>query len=95
MKTYDFDKIIDRRGTGAVKTDVLKSVFGKEDLQALWVADMDFETPDFIIDALKERMEHQDLYIGRQDTLCFRKWNQLGKSRNRTEFQYIDSCLQE
>lgn len=58
MKTYDFDKIIDRRGTGAVKTDVLKSVFGKEDLQALWVADMDFETPDFIIDALKERMEH-------------------------------------
>ena len=58
MKTYDFDKIIDRRGTGAVKTDILKSVFGKEDLLALWVADMDFETPDFIIDALKERMEH-------------------------------------
>ncbi len=58
MKQYDFDKIIDRRGTGAVKTDVLKSVFGKEDLLALWVADMDFETPDFIIDALKERMEH-------------------------------------
>lgn len=58
MKQYDFDKIIDRRGTGAVKTDILKSVFGKEDLQALWVADMDFETPDFIIDALKERMEH-------------------------------------
>ena len=58
MKRYDFDKIIDRRGTGAFKTDRLKAVFGKEDLLALWVADMDFETPDFIIDALKERMEH-------------------------------------
>ena len=58
MKKYDFDKIIERRGTGAVKTDRLKAVFGKEDLQALWVADMDFETPDFIIDAIKERMEH-------------------------------------
>lgn len=58
MKKYDFDKIIERRGTGAVKTDRLKDVFGKEDLQAMWVADMDFETPDFIIDALKERMEH-------------------------------------
>lgn len=58
MKTYDFDKIIERRGTGAVKTDILKTVFGKEDLLALWVADMDFETPDFITDALKERMEH-------------------------------------
>ena len=31
MKTYDFDKIIDRRGTGAYKTDKLKDVFGKED----------------------------------------------------------------
>ena len=58
MKRYDFDKIIDRRGTGAFKTDRLKAFFGKEDLHALWVADMDFETPDFIIDALKERMEH-------------------------------------
>lgn len=58
MKTYDFDKIIDRRGTGAIKTDALKKVFGKEDLMAMWVADMDFETPDFIVDALKERLEH-------------------------------------
>lgn len=58
MKTYDFDKIIDRRGTGAIKTDALKKVFGKEDLTAMWVADMDFETPDFIVDALKERLEH-------------------------------------
>ena len=30
MKTYDFDKIIERRGTGAIKTDALKKVFGKE-----------------------------------------------------------------
>ena len=58
MKTYDFDKIINRRGTGAYKTDKLKDVFGKEDLIPLWVADMDFETPDFIVDALKKRLEH-------------------------------------
>lgn len=58
MKTYDFDKIVERRGTGAIKTDALKKVFGKEDLIPMWVADMDFETPDFIVDALKERLEH-------------------------------------
>ena len=58
MKTYDFDKVIDRRGSGAVKTDALKNVYGKEELIPLWVADMDFETPDFIVDALKERLEH-------------------------------------
>ena len=58
MKTYDFDKVIERRGSGAVKTDALGKVFGKEELIPLWVADMDFETPDFITDALKERLEH-------------------------------------
>ena len=57
-KIYDFDKIIDRKGTGAVKSDALKKVFGKEDLLPLWVADMDFETPDFIVEAMKERLEH-------------------------------------
>ena len=58
MKTYDFDKIIERRGTGAVKTDALKKVYGKEDLIPLWVADMEFETPDFIIEAIRKRLEH-------------------------------------
>ena len=58
MKRYDFDKVIDRRGTGAVKTDALGKVYGKDDLIPLWVADMDFETPDFIVNALKERLEH-------------------------------------
>lgn len=58
MKRYDFDKIIDRRGSGAVKTDVLKKVFGKEELIPMWVADMDFETPDFIVEALRERLDH-------------------------------------
>lgn len=58
MKRYDFDEIIDRRGSGALKTDALKERYGKADLQALWVADMDFATPPFIIDALRERLNH-------------------------------------
>ncbi len=58
MKIYDFDKHIERRGTHCVKYDGLKSYFGREDLIPLWVADMDFATPDFIIDALRQRLEH-------------------------------------
>lgn len=58
MRTYDFEKIIDRRGTGAVKTDALKNVFGKEELTPMWVADMDFETPDFIVEAIRKRLDH-------------------------------------
>ena len=57
-KLYDFDKVIDRKGTNCVKFDGMKELFGREDLIPLWVADMDFETPDFIIDAMRERLEH-------------------------------------
>ena len=58
MGRYDFDKVIDRKGSGAIKTDALKDKFGREDLIPLWVADMDFETAPFIVEALKERLEH-------------------------------------
>ena len=58
MQTYNFDEIINRRGTGAIKTDALQERYGRSDLTALWVADMDFATPPFIIDALNERMKH-------------------------------------
>ena len=58
MDRYDFDKVVDRKGSGAITTDALKDKFGRADLIPLWVADMDFETPGFIVEALKERMEH-------------------------------------
>ena len=58
MGTYNFDEVIERRGSGALKTDKLKERYGREDLLAAWVADMDFATPPFIIEALKNRLEH-------------------------------------
>lgn len=58
MKTYDFDRIVDRHGTNAVKYDALTDVFGRKELLPLWVADMDFATPDFILDALRRRLDH-------------------------------------
>ncbi len=59
MKQYDFDEVIDRHGTDSVKFDELKSRFGNEDLMPLWVADMDFRTPDFIVEAIRKRCEHE------------------------------------
>ncbi|MEI6554384.1 MAG: PatB family C-S lyase [Paludibacter sp.] len=55
---YNFDEVIDRRGTGAIKLERCKTLFGTEDVLPLWVADMDFRTPDFILDAIRERLEH-------------------------------------
>lgn len=55
---YDFDKIIDRSGSGDLKHEALLPRWGRKDLLPLWVADMDFETPAFITDAIKDRLEH-------------------------------------
>lgn len=55
---YDFDKIVDRRATGALKLEVLEERYGRADLLPLWVADMDFETPPFIVEALRARLFH-------------------------------------
>ena len=55
---YDFDKITDRSGSGDLKHEVLAERYGRTDLLPLWVADMDFETPQFITDALRRRLDH-------------------------------------
>jgi cystathionine beta-lyase len=57
MQNYNFDEFIDRRGTGALKTDSLKERYGRDDLIGLWVADMDFRTGDFITNALIKRCQ--------------------------------------
>ncbi|MDR2084066.1 MAG: PatB family C-S lyase [Bacteroidales bacterium] len=56
---YDFDEIVDRRGTHNVKHDLAEKVFGTNEIIPMWVADMDFKTPDFIVKALKERCKHE------------------------------------
>lgn len=58
MNKYDFDKVIDRSGTNALATDALEERYGRADLLPMWVADMDFETPDFITDAIRQRLDH-------------------------------------
>lgn len=52
--TYDFDKIIQRRGTNCVKWDEVSD----NDTIPMWVADMDFETAPCIMQALQERLQH-------------------------------------
>ncbi len=55
---YNFDKSIDRLGTSSVKWDYLNRVFGNSDVLPMWVADMDFEVPQPVIDAVVKRAQH-------------------------------------
>lgn len=53
---YDFDKLIDRSGSFDIKHEDLLRDFGRADLLPMWIADMEWETPSFIIDALRQRI---------------------------------------
>lgn len=49
---------VDRMGTDSLKWDALDVRFGNPDLISMWVADMEFRTPECVTDALQKRVEH-------------------------------------
>jgi cysteine-S-conjugate beta-lyase len=51
--TYDFDKPVERRGTDSIKWRQFE-----DDVIPLWVADMDFVSPEPVITALQDRVAH-------------------------------------
>jgi cystathionine beta-lyase len=61
LMKWNFDEPVTREGTNCIKYDLRKETFGKEDVIPMWVADMDFKTPDFIINALSLRLSHEIL----------------------------------
>jgi cystathionine beta-lyase len=56
---YDFDVICSRRNTSCAKWDAIKSIFGRDDVIPMWVADMDFPAAAPIVEALKRRAGHE------------------------------------
>jgi len=51
---FDFDSVIDRRGTGSEKWEK----YAGRDILPMWVADMDFRSPPVVVEALRRRTEH-------------------------------------
>lgn len=58
MRQYNFDEPIDRHGTDCFKWDAPAKEYGHDDLLPMWVADMDWRSPDFVLDAIRHRCEH-------------------------------------
>ncbi|MCX6572172.1 MAG: PatB family C-S lyase [Candidatus Aminicenantes bacterium] len=55
---YDFDKVIDRTGTESLKWVYPRKVLKVEDAIPMWVADMDFEAPPAVVEAIRRRAAH-------------------------------------
>ena len=66
---YNFDQVIDRRGTSAIKVEGVKEIWGRDDLLPLWIADMDFATAPFVTEAIRRRLENPVLgYTAKPDS---------------------------
>ena len=61
MNHYDFDTPVERRHTDCFKYDALPAMYGSDDLLPMWVADMDFRSPDFVMEAIRRRCDHEVL----------------------------------
>ena len=58
LETVDFNEAPSRKDTNAEKYALRKKLFGSEDVLPMWVADMDIETPFFVMDAIAKRVKH-------------------------------------
>ena len=88
---YNFDTIIDRNNTDAIKQEALLTRWGRNDLIPLWVADMDLATPPFIMEVLQKRCQHPILgYTSKPDSYYSAIINWL-KKRYRTQIDFLYS----
>ena len=55
---YDFDKVVDRRGTSSIKWNVQWDFGQKDGLLPFWIADTDFASEPKILEAMKKRCDH-------------------------------------
>jgi cysteine-S-conjugate beta-lyase len=91
---WNFDEEVSREGTDCVKYDLRKEIFGSEDIIPMWVADMDFKTPDFIISALRKRLEHEIMGYSFRPVEYFRSISSwlLKKHNWKIEDEWICFC---
>jgi len=56
---WNFDEPAGREGTDCIKYDRREETFGVKNIIPMWVADMDFKTPDFVVQSLQRRLDHE------------------------------------
>ena len=91
---WNFDEPVNREGTSCIKFDLREEIFGSKDLIPMWVADMDFNTPDFIINSIKERLNHELLGYSFRPTSYYSSIIEWLSARHnwRVEREWISFC---
>lgn len=92
---YDFDKVVDRRGTSSIKWNVQYDFGQKDGLLPFWIADTDFASEPKILEAMKKRLDHPiigyaDPWDGVYDAIQG-WWERRHGWRAETDWMYIGS----
>lgn len=96
---YNFDEVINRRGTGSIAYDGQYKMYDYDNLEPFWIADMDIKTPDFIIDHLKKKLDqsHFGYVVWKQDEYlsAIKQWYKRRFSVNiqKNDIYYVPSIL--
>lgn len=85
--SYDFSKSTCRENTNAEKYALREKLFGTNDVLPVWVADMDIDTPDFVIDAVKKRLEHPNMGYEEMPHSAFEAQIEWMKQEHNIEFK--------
>ena len=84
---FDFDTVVNRKNTNAIKYDLAKKRGKSEDAVSLWVADMDFPTAPCIQKAVAEKAAHGIWGYSRPDSRYYDALKKWYKERHNFEVQ--------
>lgn len=82
-----FDKVIERKNSSCTKFDDLEHYFGDSNLDPLWVADMDFEIPSFLQEAIQKRAFHNIFGYGKQNKEIYTSIKNWMKTQHQWEIE--------
>ena len=88
--SYSFEYSAPRDDTNAEKYRLRKILFGTEDVEPVWVADMDIDTPAFVLDAVRERLKHPVLGYEEVPDSAFKAQCLWMKKEHDIEFEVED-----
>ena len=87
---YTFSTSASRENTNAEKYTMRKKLFGSDAVMPLWVADMDIDTPDFVLEAVKKRLEHPVMGYEEMPKSAFEAQTDWMKKMHGIEFEVND-----
>ena len=88
--SYDFTTSACRKDTNAEKYTLRQELFGTEDVEPVWVADMDINTPDFVLEAVKRRLNHPIIGYEEVPESAFKAQSEWVKRAHNVDFKLED-----